>query len=73
MEDALAESTRKAVSRKAPLALKKASELIDRQQNLSIPEAIELELAGLAYMFSTEDALAGLSSVGGKPPVYAGK
>lgn len=71
--DALAESTLKAVSRKAPLALKKANELIDQQQNLSIPEAIELELAGLEYMFSTEDALAGLSSVGGKPPVYAGK
>ncbi len=73
VEDSLAESTRKAVSRKAPLALKKANELIDRQQKLSIPEAVELELAGLAYMFSTEDALAGLSSVGGKPPVYAGK
>lgn len=71
--DALAESTLKAVSRKAPLALKKANEIIDRQQKLSIPEAVELELAGLEYMFSTEDALAGLSSVGGKPPVYAGK
>ena len=71
--DPLAESTLKAMSRKAPLALKKANELIDQQQHLSIPEAIELELGGLDYMFSTEDALAGLSSVGGKPPVYAGK
>lgn len=73
VEDSLAEATLKAVSRKAPLALKKANELIDAQQNVSIPEAVELELAGLSYMFSTEDALAGLSSVGKKPPQYQGK
>lgn len=73
VEDTLAETTLKAVSRKAPLALKKANELIDAQQKVSIPEAIELELAGLNYMFSTEDALAGLSSVGKKPPQYQGK
>jgi enoyl-CoA hydratase/3-hydroxyacyl-CoA dehydrogenase len=73
VSDSLAESTLKAVSRKAPLALKKANELIDAQSKASIPEAIELELAGLNYMFSTEDALAGLSSVGGKPPQYQGK
>ena len=69
----LADKTLKAISRKAPLALAKADELIDAQQKVSIPEAIELELAELKYMFSTEDALAGLSSVGGKPPQYQGK
>lgn len=73
VSDALAEATLKSVSRKAPLALKKANELIDAQEKASIPEAIELELAELVYMFSTEDALAGLSSVGGKPPQYKGK
>lgn len=73
VQDFLAEAALKAVSRKAPLALKKANELIDAQQKASIAEAIELELAGLVYMFSTEDALAGLSSVGGKPPKYQGK
>lgn len=69
----LAEKTLKIVSRKAPLALLKADELIDAQQKVTIPEAIELELGELIYMFSTEDALTGLSSVGGKPPQYQGK
>ena len=58
--DKLAEATLKAFSRKAPLALKKADELIDAQQKVSIREAIDLELAELHYMFSTEDALTGL-------------
>ncbi len=71
--DALAEKTLKIISKKAPLALKKANELIDAQQKVSIPEAIELELGELHYMFSTEDALAGLSSAGKKPPQYKGK
>ena len=73
VSDTLAEKTLKAISRKAPLALKKADELIDAQQKVSIPEAIEMELAELHFMFSTEDALAGLSSVGGKPPQYNGR
>ena len=73
VSDDLAEKTLKAISRKAPLALLKVDHLIDAQQKVSIPEAIELELAELNYMFSTEDALAGLSSVGGKPPQYQGK
>jgi len=55
------------------LALLKADELIDAQQKVTIPEAIELELGELNSIFSTEDALAGLSSVGGKPPQYQGK
>ena len=73
VSDDVAEKTLKIVSRKAPLALLKVNELIDAQQKVTIPEAIELELGELKYMFSTEDALAGLSSVGGKPPQYRGK
>lgn len=73
VSDDLAEKTLKIISRKAPLALLKADELIDAQQKVTIPEAIELELGELHSMFSTEDALAGLSSVGGKPPRYQGK
>jgi len=69
----LAEKTLRAIKRKAPIALKLANELIDAQQKVSIPEAIELELKELHYIFSTEDALAGLSSAGRKPPVYQGK
>lgn len=73
VSDDLAEKTLKIISRKAPLALLKVDELIDAQQKVSIPEAIELELGELHSMFSTEDALAGLSSVGGKPPQYKGR
>lgn len=71
--DDLAAKTMKALSRKAPIALKLANELIDAQQQVSIPEAIELELKELHYIFSTEDALAGLSSAGRKPPEYQGR
>ncbi|NTW88350.1 MAG: 3-hydroxyacyl-CoA dehydrogenase/enoyl-CoA hydratase family protein, partial [Desulfobulbaceae bacterium] len=73
VSDDLAEKTQKIISRKAPLALLKVDELIDAQWKVTIPEAIELELNELNYMFSTEDALTGLSSVGGKPPQYKGK
>ena len=73
ISDDLAEKTLKIISRKAPLALLKADELIDAQQKVTIPEAIELEVGELNSLFSTEDALAGLSSVGGKPPQYQGK
>jgi enoyl-CoA hydratase/3-hydroxyacyl-CoA dehydrogenase len=73
VSDSLAEKTLKAIARKAPLALKIADELIDAQQKVSIPEAIELELGELHYIFSTEDALAGLMSAGKKPPEYSGR
>ncbi|MDZ7761380.1 MAG: 3-hydroxyacyl-CoA dehydrogenase NAD-binding domain-containing protein [Desulfovermiculus sp.] len=73
VSDKMAESTLKAVSKKAPLAVKKANELIDKQQGVSIPEAVEQELAELEYMFSTQDALIGLKSVGKKPPQYQRK
>ena len=73
VSDELAEKTLKSVSRKAPIAMKLANDLIDAQQKVSILEAIELELKELHYIFSTEDALAGLSSAGRKPPQYQGK
>lgn len=73
VSDSLAEKTLKTLSRKAPLALKKADELIDAQQKVSIPEAIELELNELYYIFSTEDALTGLMSAGKAPPQYTGR
>ena len=63
----------KAVGYKAPLALKTADEIIDAQQGKSIPEAVEIELMRLAEIFSTQDALEGLSSMGRKRPEYKGK
>lgn len=73
VDDTLAEKTLSIISRKAPLALKLVDELIPAQQEMSIPEAVELELDKLGYIFSTDDALLGLTSVGGKPPQYQGK
>ncbi|MEE9163134.1 MAG: 3-hydroxyacyl-CoA dehydrogenase/enoyl-CoA hydratase family protein [Candidatus Neomarinimicrobiota bacterium] len=55
------------IRQKAPIALRLAEELIDRQEGpLS-------ELEYIMQVFSTKDALAGLQSVGGSPPVFAGE
>ncbi len=58
---------------KAPLALKISNEIIDRQTGKPVPEAIEIELGRLQEIFSTSDALEGLSSLGRKRPEYKGK
>jgi len=72
--DEFAEKTLKTLAKKAPLALKVANELIDAQEKVSIDAAMNLELSRLAEIFATEDALTGLSSVGGKEaPKYQGK
>jgi enoyl-CoA hydratase/3-hydroxyacyl-CoA dehydrogenase len=68
-----AEKTAAIVAAKAPLALKTANDLMDAQEEVSLEEATQLELAKLEYMFGTADALAGLQSVGGTPPVWQGK
>ncbi len=72
-DSALAEKTAKFIGYKAPLALKIANEIIDTQEGKSTAEAVEIELGRLAEIFSTEDALEGLSSLGQKRPVYRGK
>ncbi len=53
----------KMLKSKAPLALKKAMELIDEGADRALDQALQLELDGLNWMFSTQDALAGLSAV----------
>jgi enoyl-CoA hydratase/3-hydroxyacyl-CoA dehydrogenase len=58
---------------KAPLALKIANEIIDRQVGRPMPEAVEIELARLPEIFSTRDALEGLSTVGRGRPAYKGE
>jgi len=63
----------KYISRKAPVALKMANELIDAQSKVSIKEAVELELQKLHEIFATEDALAGLSAPPGTPVEFKGK
>jgi enoyl-CoA hydratase/3-hydroxyacyl-CoA dehydrogenase len=63
---------RKTIGFKAPLALKIAAEIIDRQMGKSIPDAVEIELGELSAIFSTADALEGLSTAGRKRPEFKG-
>jgi enoyl-CoA hydratase / 3-hydroxyacyl-CoA dehydrogenase len=62
------------LSRKAPLALATAMRLIDDGRDRTLPDALELELAGLKSIFATRDARAGLASVlEGSRPQYLGQ
>jgi enoyl-CoA hydratase/3-hydroxyacyl-CoA dehydrogenase len=68
----LAARTAKVIGFKAPLALKIGNEIIDQQVGKSMEEAVEIELGRLNEIFSTADALEGLSSVGRKRPEFKG-
>ncbi|MFZ1954169.1 MAG: enoyl-CoA hydratase/isomerase family protein, partial [Desulfobacterales bacterium] len=72
VDQALAAKTAKIVGYKAPLALKIANEIIDRQIGKPMAEAVEIELGRLQEIFSTADALEGLTSMGRKRPAYKG-
>lgn len=72
VEQALAAKTAKIVGYKAPLALKIADDIIDRQIDKPMAEAVEIELKRLQEIFSTADALEGLTSMGRKRPEYRG-
>jgi enoyl-CoA hydratase / 3-hydroxyacyl-CoA dehydrogenase len=58
---------------KAPVALRLANEIIDSQVDRSIADGAEIELGRLKEIFSTEDALEGLTSMGRKRPAYKGR
>ena len=73
VSEELAARTAKLIGFKAPLALKVSNEIIDRQANTSIEEAMEIELGRLNDIFSTADALEGLSSLGRKRPEFKGE
>jgi enoyl-CoA hydratase/3-hydroxyacyl-CoA dehydrogenase len=68
----LAARTAKIIGFKAPVALKISNAIIDRQVGISMQEAVEIELGRLNEIFSTADALEGLSSLGRKRPEYKG-
>jgi enoyl-CoA hydratase/3-hydroxyacyl-CoA dehydrogenase len=72
VSEELAVRTAKVIGFKAPLSLKVSNEIIDRQADKSIEEAMEIELGRLNEIFSTADALEGLSSLGRKRPEYKG-
>jgi enoyl-CoA hydratase/3-hydroxyacyl-CoA dehydrogenase len=58
---------------RAPIALRIASDLIDHSTTASIEEGLAMELAKVEEIFATRDALLGLSSLGGRPPVFEGR
>jgi len=62
--NAALEKTASRVKRKAPIALRLAERLIDEGQSLAWDAALALELRHLREIFSTRDALEGLSSLG---------
>jgi len=68
----LAARTVKVIGYKAPIALKISNEIIDQQVGKSMEEAVEIELGRLTDIFSTADALEGLSSVGRRRPEFKG-
>ena len=68
----LAAKTAKILATKAPIALKLANEIIDQQAGKSMREAVEIEMGHLFDIFSTADALEGLSTMGRKRPEFKG-
>ena len=72
-DDPLTAKTAKIVAGKAPLALRFANQIMDEGFKLPVSEAVKLELVHLNEIFSTEDALTGLSSVGKGKPTFKGK
>lgn len=62
----------KRLSFKAPLALQVADDLISTSDRISLEEGLELETKHLADIFSSNDALIGVSSIGNGRPVFTG-
>jgi len=71
--DDIAARTLKSVGFKAPLALKISNEIIDAQAGRPMADAVAIELGRLAEIFSSADALEGLSALGRKRPEFKGK
>lgn len=70
----LGQKISKKISYKAPIAIKLANQIIDEGSRLDLNEGLELELSHLSEVFSTQDALEGLSSVVMKRrPAFKGK
>ena len=65
-------ASEKRIGFKAPVALRIASDLIDRGEGKPIEQGIAMELSDLEEIFSTNDAYEGLSSLGKRRPVFTG-
>ncbi len=66
-------ASEKRVGFKAPIALRIASDLIDRGAGKPIEQGLAMELSHLEEVFSTADAYEGLSSLGKRRPVFKGE
>lgn len=63
----------KALSRAAPVSIRLASRLLDSTRTTDLASGLELELGALDEIFSTNDALEGLSAlIEGRRPEYTG-
>jgi enoyl-CoA hydratase/3-hydroxyacyl-CoA dehydrogenase len=62
-DDPVVQKIAKSISYKAPVAVKMANEIMDEGFNMTLEEALQFELSKLEEIFSTQDALEGLSSV----------
>jgi enoyl-CoA hydratase/3-hydroxyacyl-CoA dehydrogenase len=72
-DDPLIAKTAKIISTKAPLALKMVNQIMDTGFEKPLKEGLKEELAHLNEIFSTKDALTGLTSVGQKGVKFEGK
>ena len=72
-EDPLAAKTAKTIASKAPLSLKFANQIVDEGYEKPLKEGLKEELAHLHEIFSTKDALTGLTNVGKKDIPFEGK
>ena len=72
-DDPLEAKTAKIIATKAPLALRFANQIVDIGYELPLKEGIKEELAHLHEIFSTSDALTGLTNVGKKGIKFEGK
>ena len=72
-EDPIKQRIAKMISSKAPLALELANRIIDLGCERSLKDGLEEELAHLTEIFSTKDALTGLTNVGKKNIQFEGK
>ena len=71
-DDPLAAKTAKIISEKAPIALKLANRIVDVGYEKPLKDGMKEELAHLIEIFSTKDALTGLTNAG-KRPKFEGK
>jgi enoyl-CoA hydratase/3-hydroxyacyl-CoA dehydrogenase len=72
-DDPLAAKTAMIIDKKAPLALKFTNQIVDTGYPKSLKEGLKEELAHLYEIFSTKDALIGLTNVGKKNIPFEGK